>query len=185
MDASTATVPGLVQAARQGDRAAMDSLFAIAYDELRRLARAVRHGWRGQSLATTDLVHEAYLKLISSGSITLTDQAHFKRVIARAIRQVLIDSARRNLTRRRHQEAVSHITLPDDVVMHEAQVLDLDRALQELSAVDPRRAEIVECRFFGGMDVEDTAAALGISTATVKRDWRVARAWLAQALEDA
>jgi RNA polymerase sigma factor (TIGR02999 family) len=172
----------LLQAAREGEKPAVDALFALAYDELRRVARRVRRGPE-DSLTTTALVHEAYLKLLPAG-VPANDRAHFRLLVARAMRQVLIDSARRREAGKRGGGQIV-VTL-DDVAKSEplsvVQVLDLNHALQDLERVDPRRAAVVICRFFGGMDVEETAAALDLSTATVKRDWRVARAWLAQAV---
>lgn len=168
--------------ARQGDRESLDALFAFAYDELRQIAKRVG-GNRGDTLSTTALVHEAYLKLLPA-KIPANDAAHFKLLIARAMREVLIDAARRRVAGKRGGGDLA-ITLDDEMQespLGAAQVLDLHDALEELARVDPRRASVVECRFFGGLDIDETAAALGLSTATVKRDWRVARAWLAHAL---
>jgi RNA polymerase sigma factor (TIGR02999 family) len=173
----------LLRGAREGDRQSLDSLFTLAYDELRRIARRVRGG-NAQTLSTTALVHEAYLKLLPS-KIPANDAAHFKLLIARAMREVLIDAARRRQAGKRGGGDLA-VTLDDDiqasVPLKAAQLLDLHDALEELNRVDPRRASVVECRFFGGLDIDETAAALGLSSATVKRDWRVARAWLAHAL---
>jgi RNA polymerase sigma factor (TIGR02999 family) len=172
----------LLNGARQGDKESMDALFALAYDELRRIAKRVR-GDKSQTLSTTALVHEAYLKLVPS-KIPANDAAHFKLLIARAMREVLIDAARRREAGKRGGGDLA-ITLDDNiqaVPLQAAQLLDLHEALEELNRVDPRRASVVECRFFGGLDIDETAAALGLSSATVKRDWRIARAWLAHAL---
>ena len=172
----------LLRGARAGDKEATDTLFGIAYDELRRIARRVRHGGN-ETLSTTALVHEAYLKLLPS-AVPANDTAHFKLLIARAMREVLIDGARRRTAEKRGGGDIA-VTLDDDVQaapLKTAQLLELHAALEELEQVDPRRVAVVECRFFGGLDVEETAAALNLSTATVKRDWRVARAWLAKAL---
>ena len=172
----------LLRGARGGDKQSLDSLFTLAYDELRRIARRVR-GDHAQTLSTTALVHEAYLKLLPSG-IPANDAAHFKLLIARAMREVLIDAARRRQAGKRGGGDLA-VTLDDDIQampLKAAQLLDLHDALEELNRVDPRRAAVVECRFFGGLDIDETAAALGLSTATVKRDWRVARAWLAHSL---
>ena len=172
----------LLRGAREGDRESLDSLFTIAYDELRRIARRVR-GDNAQTLSTTALVHEAYLKLLPS-KIPANDAAHLKLLLARAMREVLIDAARRRQAGKRGGGDLA-VTLDEDiqaVPLKAAQLLDLHDALEELNRVDPRRASVVECRFFGGLDIDETAAALGLSSATVKRDWRVARAWLAHAL---
>lgn len=170
---------------REGEREALDALFDLAYDELHRLARAVRRDRSGGSLHTTTLIHETYLKLLPSNGLPANDRAHLKRLVARAMRQVLIDAARRRVALKRGGEEIT-LTFDEHLQagtpMRSDEFLELNRALEELAGVDERRAAVVECRFFGGLDVEETALALGISTATVKRDWRVARAWLAQAI---
>ncbi|HVF39083.1 MAG TPA: ECF-type sigma factor [Gemmatimonadaceae bacterium] len=172
----------LLRGAREGDRASLDALFALAYDELRRIARRVRRG-SPETLSTTALVHEAYLKLLPA-TVPANDAAHFKLLIARAMREALIDAARRRHADKRGGGELA-ITLDESiqsVPLKAAELLDLHHALEDLNRVDPRRAAVVECRFFGGLDVEETAEALDLSTATVKRDWRIARAWLAHAL---
>ena len=172
----------LLRGARDGEKGALDSLFTLAYDELCRIAKRVR-GDHAQTLNTTALVHEAYLRLLP-GKVPANDAAHFKLLIARAMRVVLIDGARRRPAQKRGGEDIA-VTLDHEIQampLKSAQLLDLHAALEELQKVDSRRAAVVECRFFGGLDVDETAAALGLSTATVKRDWRVARAWLAQAM---
>ena len=172
----------LLRGARAGDRAAIDKLFVLAYEELRRLARRVRND-RYATLSTTALVHEAYLKLLPS-SVGANDAAHFKLLIARAMREVLIDAARRKQADKRGGGDLA-ITLDETLQaapLKAAELIELHEALDELNRVDPRRAAVVECRFFGGLDIDETAAALGLSAPTVKRDWRVARAWLAHAL---
>lgn len=175
----------LLRGAREGERGAIDDLFQVAYEELRRLARQIGRDHAQRHLDTTTLVHEAYLKLLPSSGLPANDRAHFKRLIARAMRQVLIDAARRRLAAKRGGGEIT-ITFDEKLQggapMRAAEFLDLERALEELGRVDDRRAAVVECRFFGGLDVEETALALGVSPATVKRDWRVARAWLAQAI---
>jgi RNA polymerase sigma factor (TIGR02999 family) len=178
----TESTERLLTGAREGDKESLDALFALAYDELRRIAKRVR-GDRGQTLSTTAIVHEAYLKLLPS-KIPANDAAHFKLLIARAMREVLIDAARRRSAGKRGGGDLA-VTLDEAIQLaplNTTQVIDLSEALDELSRIDPRRASVVECRFFGGLDIDETAAALGLSTATVKRDWRVARAWLQHAL---
>lgn len=172
----------LIEGARNGDRGAIDRLFALAYDELRALARRRRRG-SGDTLETTALVHEAYLKLTPSAGLALADRAHFTYIVARAMRQILVHTARRKSTLKRSPGLL--ITLDESAhgALPAPRFLALENALAELERVDPRRAGVVECRFFGGMGVEETARALGVSTATVKRDWRTARAWLARALD--
>jgi len=171
----------LLRRAREGDKDALDALFALAYDALRGMARRVRGG-RDDTLTTTALVHEAYLKLVPA-SLPANDAAHFRLLIARVMREVLIDAARRRRADKRGGNDL-RISLDEGLAApgDSADILQLHEALQQLELMDRRRAAVVECRFFGGMDVEETAAALDVSTATVKRDWRVARAWLAQAV---
>lgn len=184
-DRPTTITPALVAAARSGEGDAIDVVFTLAYEELRRLARHIRRGRGTPTLNTTALVHEVYLRLGAAESLSATDAAHFKRLMAQCMRHVLIDAARRRMATKRGGE-VEHVTLGDAAIGEEMRidaVLDLHRALEELERVDPRRAAIVECRYFGGLDVEETAVALQVSSATVKRDWRVARAWLAQRID--
>ena len=178
----TETTEAFLRGARDGEKPALDALFTLAYDELRRIAKRMR-GDHAQTLSTTALVHEAYLRLLP-GKVPANDAAHFKLLIARAMREVLVDGARRRHALKRGGQDVA-VTLDHELQatpLASAQLLDLHQALEELQKVDSRRAAVVECRFFGGLDVDETAAALDLSTATVKRDWRVARAWLAQAL---
>lgn len=182
-DTSEASVTDLLAAARGGDAGALDRVYALAYEELRGLARAVRRG-RSNSLTTTAIVHEAYLKLIPSRTLEWKDRRHFFGVAARAMRQVLVDAARRRMAAKRGAGALP-ITLPEDVhsgPVGPTELLDLHAALERLEAMDRRLARMVELRFFAGLSVEDTAQTVGVSTATVKRDWRAARAWLAHAL---
>ena len=182
--AQDASVTQLLHAAAEGEGAAVERLFALVYDELRRMARAVRYGRAGQTLNTTVLVHEAYLKLTPFDGVAWKDRVHFFRVAARAMRQVLVNAAHRRVAQKRGggQWAVTF----DDALMAapvpSEQLIALDEALRRLEALDARQAAIVEYRFFAGMTVEETAEALGVSAPTVKRDWRAARAWLAREL---
>jgi RNA polymerase sigma factor (TIGR02999 family) len=185
LSSRTATVE-LLDAARGGDRSAVDRLFSLAYDELRHLAHLIRRPDTPSTLNTTALVHEAYLKLLPGRELALEDRAHFTHIVARAMRQVIVDAVRTKSAEKRGG-GTSDMTLEESLlpgVLPTERLLDLDAALTELEQLDPRRARVVECRFFGGLSVEETAAAMGISTATVKRDWRLARAWLAQALSE-
>lgn len=177
---------GLIRAARDGDRDAVDRLFSLAYDELRHLAHVIRSRGSGQTLNTTALVHEAYLKLQPNEGLALEDRAHFTHIVARAMRQVVVDAARRKAADKRGG-GTPDATLDESSgsqPLRAEQLVQLDDALKDLEVLDPRRAKIVECRFFAGLTVEETAAALGVSSPTVKRDWRVARAWLAQSIAD-
>lgn len=174
----------LIRAAREGDRAALDRLFTMAYDELHHLAHLARRRGAGETLCTTVLVHEAYFKLKPDRGLAIEDRAHFTYIVARAMRQVVVDDARRRRAEKRGGNDLA-VTFEDSAKaapVRSDQVLALEEALERLEEVDPRKAKIVECRFFAGLSVEETAAAMGISTPTVKRDWRVARAWLAQAI---
>lgn len=181
MSISHDAVTELLLAARDGDEQAFRDLYDRLYDELRRLARVVRTGRESATLNTTALVHEAYLKLVPGRGFAARDRSHFFRIAARAMRQVLVDAARRRRTRRAGRERLE-IELPAMADFLSTDVLALDAALTRLETLSPRQASVVECRFFAGLTVEDTAAALEISEPTVKRDWRVARAWLAEAM---
>lgn len=169
-----------------GDQAALNQVFSLAYEELRRLASSVRRGDPSNTLSPTALVNEAWLKLAGSRNLTATSRLHFKRIAARAMRQVLVESARRRKSLKRGglQDYVL-ITFDESLpVTGEGpeDLLALDQALDRLSALNPRQAQMVECRFFGGLDVAETADLLAVSEATVLRDWRAARAWLAREL---
>lgn len=179
-----ASVTALLEAARQGDGQAFDAVYQEVYDELRRLARVIRRGHAGATLNTTALVHEAYLRLVPARNLAWEDRMHFFRVAARAMRHALVEVARRQMADKRGGGAM---TVFFDENVHATpvrveEVLALNDALAQLEALDPRQARIVECRFFAGLSVEETAEALGVGPATVKRDWRAARAWLVRAL---
>lgn len=181
-----AVTAALVRSARDGEREAIDRLFELAYAELLRRARWARRQGASPTLNTTALVHEAYLKLKPGRGLEVADRAHFNYVMVRAMRQVLIDKARRRKAQKRGGDG-DFVTLHEGdgaVPLRAEQLLALDEALDALAAFDARKARVVECRFYCGFEVEETADVLGVSTATVKRDWRAARAWLAQALED-
>jgi len=171
----------LLRAAAQGDRAAVDQLFAVTYEELKVLAHLHRRRWNGNpTLGTTVLVHEAYQKLARHGGVNTTDRSHFLAVAAQAMRQVLVNYAEQQATLKRGGGVAS---LPLDHANPVApevaeEVLALHQALELLASTDPRRAQVVECRFFAGMTIEETAEALRTSPATVKRDWVLATAWL-------
>jgi RNA polymerase sigma factor (TIGR02999 family) len=174
-------VSELLEAARKGDRAAMDQLFPLVYDALRRIAhRRLGRERAGQSLSTTDLVHEAYLKLVRLDRIQWQGKAHFLAIAARAMRNILVDFAVKRKTAKRgggaqKKELTPSLALCDAPA---ADVVALHEALSRLESIDPRRCRVVECRFFAGMSVEETAEAMGVSPASVKRDWVLARAWL-------
>ena len=168
------------------ERESVDSLLPVVYQELRRLAAGyIRHEKPGQTLQPTALVHEAYLRLMKDRPDRWQNKAHFCAIAAHSMRQILIERARaRNAQKRWGQKA--RITLEEELVQggeRSVDLLALDEAIERLAALDPEQARIVELRFFGGLTVEETADALDISPATVKRHWTVARAWLARELE--
>ena len=170
----------LLQAWSRGDSGALDRLTPIVYDELRRLAQRHLRGERnGHSLQATALVNEAYVRLVDLTRIQWQDRAHFFAVSAQVMRRILVDRARRRNAKR--GRGLPHISLDDAVVVAPEPSLDLvalDEALQALARVDARKAQVVEMRFFGGLSVEESAAVLQVSSVTVMRDWRTAKAWL-------
>lgn len=177
---SDVPVTRLLEAAASGEDV-LDELFTRVYGELHRLAHQVRGGRAGETLNTTALVHEAYIKLLPSAGYAFEGRRHFFAVAARAMRQILVSAARRKLAEKRGGTDGQMVTFDEAVhsqPMRAAEVISLDRALSRLSSFDERRARVVELRFFAGLTVGDTAEALNLSTGTVERDWRVARAWL-------
>ncbi|MBC7895037.1 MAG: sigma-70 family RNA polymerase sigma factor [Cytophagaceae bacterium] len=180
-------VTRLLSAIADGDRDAWDALFPLVYERLRAIAHRQLRGEReGHSFATTDLVHEAYFGLVGIERVMWLDRAHFLAIAARAMRRVLIDHARARATQKRGGQPGQALVDLDALSTHgsDDQVIALEEALRALETRNERYGRIVECRFFAGMSVEETAAALGISAATVKRDWSVARAWLHRELRD-
>ena len=185
------SVARLLTAAREGRRDALDELFPLVYQELRELAHRQRRAWQGDdTLNTTALVHEAYLKLVGQQKPEWDTEAHFLAVASRAIRHILINYARDRRALKRGGDR-RRVPLSEDQVEHAAdglgagwhdQVLVLDEALQRLANLSERQSRIVECRFFGGMTVEQTALAMGLSIASVTRGWGMARAWLCREL---
>jgi RNA polymerase sigma factor (TIGR02999 family) len=171
---------------RAGNRAVLDDLVPLIYDELRAIARRkLRSERTAHTLTTTALVHEAYLKLVRLDRIQWQSRAHFLAIAAQAMRHVLVNHALRRKRVKRGSGA-SHVPLEDapDLALGEAdRILELDAALERLATQNPRHARVVECRFFAGMSIEETAVALEISPATVKRDWTLLRAWLRRELD--
>jgi RNA polymerase sigma factor (TIGR02999 family) len=189
-DAEAGDVTRLLRLARAGDAAAFEAAFVRVYGELRRLAARVRKGQASETLNATALVHEAWLKLAPTSDSDWTGRRHFLNVAARAMRQVLVDAARERLAAKRGAGAVVVPLGGTDGVdvaapMPDESVLALDEALARLARLDERQARVVELRWFAGFTAEETADALGISTPTVQRDWRAARAWLTVQLRDA
>ena len=172
---------------RGGNRAALDALFPLVYDDLRKRARAqLRQQPTGHTLTTTALVHEAYLKLIGVERVSWEDRAHFLALAATAMRHVLVSYARRNLAAKRGgaRRAVSLEEAPVFTDAGSEDLLALDAAVAKLAGVNERLSRTVELRFFGGLTIEETAEALGVGVNTVKRDWDKAKAWLAEELAD-
>jgi len=167
------------------DHARLNDLFTLAYEELRRLASTLRRSESSATVQTTALLHEAWLKLASSPRLRAIDELHFKRIAVRAMRQVLIDAARRRRTSKHGAEVITLDNELAGTTDRAEQILALDEALTRLVEVNPRQAQMVEARFFGGLDVMETARVLEISEATVMRDWRLARAWLSMEIRSA
>jgi RNA polymerase sigma factor (TIGR02999 family) len=159
----------------------VDSLFSLAYEELRRLASAVKQNDANCTLNPTALVHEAWLKLAGSPELAATSPLHFKRIAGRAMRQVLVEAARRRHSAKRGGGLVMVVdpdNLADPSSSHEQDMLTLEEALKELEQLAPRQAQVVESRFFGGLEFLEIASLLDLSEATVYREWRAAKAWL-------
>lgn len=177
----------LLAAAGEGRPEALDEVFEVAYPRLREIAHARRREWRGaDTLDTTGLVHEAYMKLAGSGPGQYENRGHFFATTARAMRQVLINYAEKRSAKKRGGGQRDVTLYESDAVTDDLldELLALDVALRRLEAVDARQARTVECLFFAGLTVAETAEALGTSPATVKRDWSSARAWLYRELGD-
>ena len=179
-------VSALLRAWSEGDQNALHTLTPIVYEELHRLARDyMRRERSGHSLQATALVNEAYMRLADYTRMQWQDRAHFFAVSAQAMRRILVDHARRHNVKR--GRGVQHVSLEDVAVVApgedaETDLVALDEALIGLTRIDPRKAQIVEMRFFGGLTVEEIGGVLKVSPGTVKRDWRAAKAWLYQEL---
>ncbi|HEY4088961.1 MAG TPA: ECF-type sigma factor [Bryobacteraceae bacterium] len=180
VEADSCDITELLRAWSAGDRDAFDGLATIAYDELRRLAhRYMKRERPGQSLQTTALVNEAYMRLVDYKRMRWQDRAHFFAAAAMAMRRILIDNARSHNVKRGAN--VPHISLDETAVISADRTSDLvalDDAMNALARLDPRKARIIEMRFFGGLSVEETAEVLKVSPATVRRDWSIAKVWL-------
>jgi RNA polymerase sigma-70 factor (ECF subfamily) len=181
----TADITGLLIAWNRGDEAALDGLMSAMYPELRRIARIhLNRHQRGQTLESAALANEAYLKLIRAGSLGVENRVHFLALCSRIIRQILVDHARsRNYAKRGGSAA--RVTLDDTIPSpqpRDIEVQVLNQALESLAKIDQRKARVVELRYFGGLNLGETAALLGVSVETAKRDWRMAKAFLRSAL---
>jgi RNA polymerase sigma factor (TIGR02999 family) len=173
-------ISALLRAWSDGDQSALERLTPIVYDELRRLARRYMKRERpGHSLQTAALVNEAYMRLVDYERMQWQNRAHFFAVSSQLMRRILVDHARRHNLKR--GGGVQHVSLDEAAVVcgdQDADLVALDNAMNALLRIDPRKVQVVEMRFFGGLSVEETAEVLKVSTVTVKRDWRAARAWL-------
>ena len=177
----------LLAAAGAGNDEAMDEVFQVVYPRLKEIARARRRGWQGShTMNTTGLIHEAYLKVAGTGSKQFENRGHFFATTARAMRQVLINYAEKRSAKKRGGAAGDVTLYEDDAVTDDAmdELLALNAALQKLEAMSARQSQVVECLFFAGLNVAETAEALDISPATVKRDWATARAWLYREMQE-
>ena len=176
----TDDVSTLLRAWSDGDQSALERLTPVVYEELRRLAHRYMKGERsGHSLQTTALVNEAYMRLVDFNRMQWQDRAHFFEVSAQVMRRILVDQARRQNIKR--GAGVPHVSLEDIALVggdRTADLVALDDALNALARLDPRKVQIIEMRFFGGLSVEETAEVLKVSPATVRRDWSIAKLWL-------
>jgi RNA polymerase sigma factor (TIGR02999 family) len=178
-------ITALLRSWRQGDGAALDRLIPLVDEELRRVARAhFRREHPGHTLQATALVHEVYLRLTDVDGLALNDRTHFFAVASRLMRQILVDHARRKRAGKRGA-GVTMMSLDDVSPASDASIVDvlaLDEALEALSSRDVRQCRVVELRFFAGLTIDETAEAIGVSAATVEREWAMAKAWLYQRL---
>jgi RNA polymerase sigma factor (TIGR02999 family) len=191
MAAPSAEITTLLKAWRGGDQRALDKLTPLVYSHLKKLARGyVRKEPAAVRLDATALVHEAYVKLVDARAVNWQDRAHFFAVSARIMRRILVDAARARAATKRgggfqradHSTPIDLDQVADTSTDRAGEICALDDALIELAKMDPRRAQVIELRFFGGLSVEETAEALSVSPQTVMRDWKLARAWLAREL---
>ena len=185
-DPVSGEVTALLRAWHAGDEDAYRRLSSLLYEELRRRAAFTMRGQHGDArLQTTALVHEAFLRLVSAGSVDWQDRRHFLAVAARAMRRVVVDVVRADRTAKRGAGA-AHLPLDSGIALvgpEPVDIIALDVALGKLAELDARKVRVIELRFFGGLTVEDTAEVLGVSPDTVTRDWRLARSWLLRELD--
>ena len=178
--ASSNQVTDLLARWSEGDAAAREALVPVVYNELRRVAGRCLAGDRNQTLQSTALVHEAYLRLVGRDSLRVESRAHFFGIAARLMREILVDHARMRGAAKRGANCLT-LTLDEAIALpqkHEVDLVTLDDALNRLAILDARQSQIIDLRFFGGLSIEDTSRVLGISPATVKREWATARLWL-------
>jgi RNA polymerase sigma factor (TIGR02999 family) len=191
-DETPESITEMLVAAERGDRAALEACFPLVYEELRAMARRQRRAWHGNpTLNTTALLHEAYLKLVDQNRLGATSRAHFFAIASTAMRHILCNYARDRARKKRggdiQQVSLQQIDLasvqPDFSDDAAESLATLGAALERLEKIDKRQSKVVECRFFAGLSIEETALALDISPATVKRDWTFARAWLMREIQ--
>jgi RNA polymerase sigma factor (TIGR02999 family) len=179
-DPERVDITAMLAAWNDGDEDALDRVAAVLYPEFRRIARRILGRRSGDSVESAALANEVYLKLTNAGRIRCDDRTHFLALCAQMIRHILVDHARRRRSTKRGGNAV-HVPLDDMLLAVETggvEVIALDRALRSLAELDRRKSRVVELRYFGGLSLEETAAILAVSVETVKRDWKMARAWL-------
>lgn len=179
------TTRALLEACRDGDRQAFEALVTMLYHDLRRIARGqLRRVGHGRTLDTTGLVHETYLKVVGAPPLDCESRSHFLGIMARAMRQVMVDYCRRRQALRRGGDRARVPLDEAEIGLEENahQLVAVDQLLDGLARLDPRLVRVVECRFFAGLTEDETAAALGVSRSTVQRDWLRARAWLRRGL---
>jgi RNA polymerase sigma factor (TIGR02999 family) len=185
MGESSQQITRLLASWELGDQGALDRLMPLVYGELRRLAhRYMRRERREHTLQTSALINEAYIRLVEQREVNWQNRAHFFGIAAKLMRRILVDHARSKGYAKRGAGA-KRVSLDEGLAVAEtqgAEVVAIDDALKSLEAMDPRKSRIVEMRFFGGLTIDETATALGISTPTVEREWRAARAWLHRAV---
>ena len=185
-DAKQESVTQMLAAWAGGDQTALEQLTPLVYEELRRLARQrMKRERPGHTLQTTALANEAYLRLVDQTQVRWQNRAHFFAIAAQQMRRILVDYARRRLYQKRGGGALQ-VTLAEAEGLtdeHTPDLVALDEALRSLAEVDPRRAQVVELKFFGGLTNEETAEVLKVSTGTVERDWTIAKAWLHKTLK--
>jgi len=175
-------VTTLLHAWADGENAALEQLLPLVEVELRRLARGyLRRERQGHTLQPTALVNEAFMRILDAKNLRWNDRSHFMSIAARLMRRVLVDHARARTSQKRAFDAADVTTL-EEADIPSLNVIAVDRALEALAAVDPRKARVVELRFFGGLSVEETADVLHLSAETIKRDWRLAKVWLSREL---
>jgi RNA polymerase sigma-70 factor, ECF subfamily len=180
--ATSPDITGLLKAWAGGDRGALEQLTPLIYDELRRIARRYIRQRNPQTLQTTALAHEAYIRMVGADGLRWQDRAHFFAVAAQMMRRIVVDAARARMAAKRKGSAI-RVTFSEDLAIsvgQDADLLALNDALAALAKLDARKARVVELRFFGGLSVEETAEVLRISPDSVMRDWRLAKPWLAR-----